>query len=60
MKKKDLIATMSDMPDNTEVEVFIRTSKTLRLLRRKPLRVRIGHEPMRKPIIVIEVNKSAK
>lgn len=57
MTKKDFIEATKDLPDNAEIEVFIRASQ---ILRRKPLKIRVGHQPMKKPFIVIEVNKAAK
>ena len=57
MTKKEFIEAAKDLPDDAEIEVFIRASQ---ILRRKPRRIRVGHEPMKKPFIVIEVNKSAK
>lgn len=57
MKKKDFIETTKYLPDDAEIEVFIHASQ---ILRRKPFKVRIGHEPLKPNYIVIEVYKSAK
>ncbi len=57
MKKKDFIEATKYLPDDAEIEVFIHVSQ---ILRRKPFKVRVGHEPLKPNYIVIEVYKSAR
>ena len=57
MKKIDFIKATTELPDDAEIEVFIRASQ---ILRRKPIKIRIGHQPMKKPYVIIEVNKKAR
>lgn len=57
MKKKDFIEATKYLPDDAEIEVFIHASQ---ILRRKPFKVRVGHEPLKPNYIVIEIYKSAR
>ena len=57
MKKKDFIEATKYLLDDAEIEVFIHASQ---ILRRKPFKVRVGHEPLKPNYIVIEVYKSAR
>ncbi|WP_158611161.1 hypothetical protein [Prevotella sp. OH937_COT-195] len=57
MTKQDFIEATKDLPNDAEIEIFIKASK---ILRRKPAKIRIGHEPLKPNYIVIEVNKKAK
>jgi len=57
MTKKEFLDATRGLPEDAEIEIFIRASQ---ILRRKPQKIRVGHEPMREPYIIIEVNKKAK